>query len=262
MGPHIPPHQIRSHRATRKTRHRSYHRADLFDSLEPRTLLSTTPADPSGRPTPSGPPTASAAIFLSISAEATTYGTGVNLVARVLATGIPTTDGTLIDFIDQQPTGDILLSAAAVQNNTVSYNWTNGTVGDHQIIAEVAPSQPLPAAASEPMAIAVAPGITSTTLSSTGAKLIAHVTSAAAVNTGTISFFSGTRELATLPVASDGTATFIPAKLAAGKHTIVAAYNGAINYIPSTSTVLTVKVRNPHDLNAVRALWGQGRPRW
>jgi uncharacterized protein (UPF0548 family) len=64
--------------------------------------------------------------------------------------------------------------------------------------------------------------------------------------TGTVSFLDGTTQLGTSPVNGSGIATFSISTLAAGSHSITAAYSGDGNFNGSTSTVLSLIVTAPN----------------
>lgn len=101
--------------------------------------------------------------------------------------------------------------------------------------------------------------ITTTALASSNlnANLKASVTFTATVTatvgaaapTGTVTFLDGTTTLGTGTLSAAGTtastATFATAALAAGKHTITAAFNGSPAFVLSTSTALTQTVIAP-----------------
>jgi hypothetical protein len=65
--------------------------------------------------------------------------------------------------------------------------------------------------------------------------------SGAGVPSGSITFLDGQAQMATVTL-NGGAASFSSANLAAGTHTITAAYSGDSNYAASTSTALTVTV--------------------
>lgn len=72
-------------------------------------------------------------------------------------------------------------------------------------------------------------------LLATQVTFTATVTSSAGEPTGSISFYDGQTLLATEPLAS-GAASFATASLAAGAHSITAAYSGDADFVPVTST--------------------------
>ncbi len=76
------------------------------------------------------------------------------------------------------------------------------------------------------------------------------------VATGTVSFFDGSKLLATLPVFPDGTASLTTSALAPGLHTITAAYNGDAVYAGSTSDPFIQEVAAPTLFTSPFALSG------
>jgi serine/threonine protein kinase, bacterial len=74
--------------------------------------------------------------------------------------------------------------------------------------------------------------------------------------TGTVSFFDGSRLLGNVPLATDDTAAFTTSTLAAGLHTITAAYNGDAHYAGSTSDPLTQEVATPANFTSSNTLSG------
>jgi hypothetical protein len=64
--------------------------------------------------------------------------------------------------------------------------------------------------------------------------------------TGTVTFWDGTTQLGTSPVNGSGIATFSTSTLAAGTHSITAAYSGDGNFNGSTSSAVSVTVIAPN----------------
>jgi hypothetical protein len=225
MGPRLPRTIRRTHSL-------------LLQALEPRTLLSDTPSG-GARPLPTGPTTPTASIFLSESTDAAAYGSNVTLVARVISSAATGSAGAVINFIDQQATGNVLLASVPVQNNTALFSWSSASVADHQIVAAIAPTGTLPAATSEPVPLTVSPAATQVRLAATARKIVATVAANPSITTGTVSFFAGTKELATVHLSRKGTAA-LPANISyTAKTPLVAAYNGCGNFSPSTSPTFT-----------------------
>src|SRR5262249_38750834 len=52
---------------------------------------------------------------------------------------------------------------------------------------------------------------------------------------GTVTFFDGTTALGTAKINGNGTASLVISTIGAGTHSLVAAYNGDANYVPSTT---------------------------
>jgi predicted extracellular nuclease len=103
----------------------------------------------------------------------------------------------------------------------------------------------------------IAPGQTATTLAAspnpvgTGATLTLTATvTAAVVPTGSVTFSEGGNPLGTVAVAADGTAILTTTALAAGDHTIVAAYGGSDALLPSTSDTVALAVVDPVNLGS------------
>ena len=74
--------------------------------------------------------------------------------------------------------------------------------------------------------------------------------------TGTVSFFDGTKLLATLALAADDTATLVTSSLTPGLHSITATYNGNAVYAGSTSDPFTQEVTAPSNFTSPHALSG------
>jgi hypothetical protein len=73
----------------------------------------------------------------------------------------------------------------------------------------------------------------------------ATVAAGSGMPTGTVTFKGGTSTLGTAALNASGVATFTTSSLAAGSHSISAAYGGDANFAPSTSTALTQTVNAP-----------------
>jgi hypothetical protein len=63
--------------------------------------------------------------------------------------------------------------------------------------------------------------------------------------TGTMTFVDGTTQLGTAAVSGSGVATFSTSSLAAGQHSIAAAYSGDANFLASTSAVMGLAIAGP-----------------
>jgi hypothetical protein len=229
-----------------------------LQALEERTLFSFTPLTVAAaqRPLPTGTASSTAVVFLSESVEAAAFGTNVTLVARVLSSSAAGTTGDTIDFFDQVATGPVLLAAVPVQNNTAAFTWSGASVGTHQLVAELASTDASSGGASAPVSLTISPAATRTVLTTRSQKLVASVTGANAIATGTLSFFAGTRELATVALSPKGTATLPTAAMRNSTQPIVAAYNGSADFSPSTSSIYTLHLpRWPQNFSFAFRLW-------
>ena len=154
----------------------------------------------------------------SIQLDATVNGvTGATLPGAVTYTPAP---GTILSA------GVHTLSVTFVPTDTVDYTNATATVS-----------------------LTVRNGMTQTALTSTVnpsqygqptnlVATIVHGGTLAAVPTGSVNFFDGTRLLGTSPLTATGTATLTVSNLTAGAHSLTAAYSGDTANAPSTSTAL------------------------
>jgi uncharacterized repeat protein (TIGR01451 family) len=69
---------------------------------------------------------------------------------------------------------------------------------------------------------------------------VAPVTAGTATPTGTVTFTSDGKSFGSVPLQSDGAASFSAAALPAGNHLIIASYSGDSTYIPTTAGVFQV----------------------
>jgi hypothetical protein len=67
----------------------------------------------------------------------------------------------------------------------------------------------------------------------------ATVTTPGAVPAGTVVFYDGTTTIGAVKLGASGTAMLTISSLAAGTHSITAAYSGDVNFVPATSTALS-----------------------
>src|SRR5207244_6881017 len=63
--------------------------------------------------------------------------------------------------------------------------------------------------------------------------------------TGTVTFSDGATTVGTATLGATGTASIVVSTLAAGSHSLIAAYEGAGNFLASTSAVVTQVVNAP-----------------
>ena len=84
--------------------------------------------------------------------------------------------------------------------------------------------------------------------------LTATVTSTSGIPTGTVSFFDGTTALQTVTLNGSAVATFSSRNLSVGSHLITALYNGDVNNLPVTSTVLTQIVNQAPTITTVNSI--------
>jgi hypothetical protein len=175
-----------------------------------------------------------------------TLGQAVTLTATVTATNsVPV--GT-VTFND----GATVLGSSATNAGQATLVVRSFAVGSHSLTAVFTPASTNwrtstsgtrtqtvnRAASTTAIASSVNPSVPGQSVTFT-----ATVTNAAGVvATGTVNFRDGATVLATVPLNAAGTATFTTSALAAGNHTMRAAYNGDANLLTSTSAALTQSV--------------------
>ena len=205
--------------------------------------------------TGSGPYTGHRTYTISVTAAGTTTtltsapnpstsGQAVTFTATVTAAAGQTPTGT-VTFRD----GAAALGTAAVTNGTATFSTAALAAGTHSVTAAYSGD-----AANAPSTLAVVtqtdnPVNGTTTLTSaqnpsaTGQAVTFTATVTGQTPTGTVTFRDGAAALGAAAV-TNGTATFSTAALAAGTHSVTAAYSGDAANAPSTSAVVTQTV-NP-----------------
>jgi hypothetical protein len=186
-----------------------------------------------------------------------TYGAAVLFTATVLSGGVPATNGT-VNFFDGNPLlpANQIGTAALTASGTASFTIATLTVGTHPITAVFVANLDYSASTSPTIQQVVNKGASSTALSALPIPGIAGLPEAltATVNaaiplapgvlapTGTVTFVDTFNGVPTTlgTIGLNGGAATINANppFAPGQHTIVATYNGDLNYNSSSSTFL------------------------
>lgn len=81
--------------------------------------------------------------------------------------------------------------------------------------------------------------------------LVASVTAAAGTATGAVKFYAGPLLLSTVPLNASGQATYVTSALPVGTHQLIAVYEGAGNYLTSTSTDVNQVVTQAETLSTL-----------
>jgi hypothetical protein len=146
--------------------------------------------------------------------------------------------------------GATLLAVLPLTNGQAAYVTAALTSGIHTLAASYAGfsqgDYQFAPSASAPVSQSVLKTETLTALSNspspsnalhpvTFSTLVTPSWAGAVVPTGTVTFRDGGIELATVPLAADGTAAFTTSTLAAGTHTVTAEYSGDGNFLASDS---------------------------
>jgi hypothetical protein len=186
------------------------------------------------------------AAIVTASVASPVLGQSVTLKATVTAaapgSGKPT---GVVSFYD----GTTLLGTATLSNNTASIKTTALSVGANVITVVYGGDSDFQGTTSPPLAVAVKPDSTKTSLSSssttaahgtpvTFAATVLPVSPGSGVPTGTVSFWDGSTFLGTVSL-SNGIAALTYRFQTTGKHKITAVYNGDVNFLSSTSSMLT-----------------------
>ena len=199
--------------------------------------------------------TSSAQMVLTATATAvtsapdpSTFGQSVTFTATITSSaGVPT--GT-VKFTD----GVTTLASGVVVNSSgiATFSTTTLAAGSHTITASFTDGTTW-AGSTGTAAAQVVQGVTATAVTSTSnpsglgqsVTFTATVTSSAGVPAGTVKFTDGAATLASgVAVNASGVATFSTTTLAAGAHTITAAFTGSIGWQNSSSVSLTQSVLN------------------
>jgi hypothetical protein len=188
-------------------------------------------------------------ILLTSDTNSPALGAPVTFHAQInKGTGVPVPTGT-VTFSEGVTT---LGSAPVDGTGLATFAISTLPKGVHQVTAAYAGDTLYSGSTSSAVQVNVGAALTTTALgaSSTNPALGAQVTLTATVNTGgnptsptgTVSFIENSNILGTTAVQANATATFQTSSLAAGAHTITAAYAGDINYASSTSTPVIITV--------------------
>lgn len=179
------------------------------------------------------------------SANPSIFGNSITLTATLTVTagiGTPTGNVTFKDGATTIGTGTVAAGVATFSTSILS-------VGSHSITAVYNGDINFSASTSPLLTQVVNQGATSTTVVSSlnpstyGASVTftstTVVTTGAGTLTGTVTFFDGLTNLGNSPINVSGVATLTTANLSVGSHPISAVYNGNINFLTSTSAIIT-----------------------
>ena len=173
-----------------------------------------------------------------------TYGQTVTFTASVTSTeGTPT--GTVI-FYD----GLTSIGSATLSSGSAAISASSLAAASHSITAAYQGSSTFGSSTSAILTQVVNGVITTTTLASSQnpstygqtVTLTASVNSTAGTPTGTVIFYDGLTSIGSATLSS-GKAAIAVSSLAAGSHSITAAYQGSVNFSASTSAAVSQTVK-------------------
>jgi MBG domain (YGX type)/Bacterial Ig-like domain (group 3)/NHL repeat len=176
---------------------------------------------------------------LTITQNPSSLVINVNSAARVYGAQNPAFSGTVTGVL---PGDDVVVtySTSATQSSAA---------GNYSIGANVSGTSAANYIATiRPGTLAISPAATSTTVATSGSPasfgasvtFTASVTSSAGAVTGTVNFLDGATLLGTGTLNSSGAATFTTSTLAAGTHTINAAFQANTNFTTSSGSLAQV----------------------
>lgn len=186
---------------------------------------------------------------LTASSSTSEAGSAVTFEAAVTGTGVTPTGGTVI-FKD----GENVLGSVALSEGRARLTTSALPVGQRTIAATYSGDDTFEGSVSAALSHEVVKATTTIalTVSGTGSDagqaviFTAEVTSAGGTPTGTVTFKEGKSDLHSAEL-SEGRAQWITSDLAAGQHTITAAYGGDAAFGPSTSQPRTYRIRQAND---------------
>ena len=184
---------------------------------------------------------------IRLSAPNTTVDARVTITANVSAgPGNPGDPTGLVTFLD----GTTVLGTGPVSNGSAAINATFVNTGIHAITAQYSGDRAfLPVSEKIPLQVnGLATAVTlaapaSAAIGST-INLTASTSSPSGVPTGQVAFLDGNTTLGTSPLDGAGVATLRTDTLAAGAHTLTAAYGGDGKFGASTSPGVTLDIAN------------------
>jgi len=192
------------------------------------------------------PPLTVPSISLQLHSLTQPFGTAISLVVSVRSSALGGETLTLRD-------GPSILASGMIANDATATLATTAplAIGVHALTVVYGGDNQNQPSTSLPLILTVTPDPTSTGLTAATTKplplapdvLTASVSSSFGNSTGSVTFYDGTRVLATRSLNSD-TATF-SAMFLPGSHQIGVAYNGDATHAPSVSTVLVVQCGLP-----------------
>jgi hypothetical protein len=186
---------------------------------------------------------ASTSVALTSSLNPAPFGQSVNFTATVSVPaggGVPTGSITFSEGTTTLATQP--LAAAGTSSATAAFSIGTLAVGSHTIVATYVPSGGF-SGGSATLTETISGLATSTALTATpnpalvgqAVTMTASVTASSGTPSGTLTFYDGTTAIGTSPLDSFGRAVLTTSTLAAGAHTLTAAYAGASGYAASTS---------------------------
>lgn len=185
-----------------------------------------------------------ATVTLSSSASPSVFGQSLTFAITVSpASGSGTPTGTVV-----LQDGSTTLSTLTLVSGKASFTTASLAIGSHSITASYAGDANFNSSSSSPLAQTVNKASTATTLSSSAnpSTLNQSVTFTATVGvtapgagtpTGSVTFNDGSNALTTVPLNSNGTATFTTSTLAVNSHSVTAVYSGDSSFNGSTGTL-------------------------
>jgi hypothetical protein len=195
---------------------------------------------------PSGgvPVTAATQTLLTASPNPVSFGLSVTLTATV--TSANAVQGGTVSFEDG---ATILGSGPINQSGVATFSTSSLQVGTHALTAVYSGDSAFRSSTSNTVQLVVQGDTTATTLTATpnpaavgtSVTFTASVTNTitpAGVPTGPITFLDGTAALGQASLNGSGVATLSTSSLAAGTHSITAAYSGAANTLASVSPAI------------------------
>ena len=223
-----------------------------FAPTSPGELSGTLTIAHDGMPNPhviqlrgSGVPSTTSTTLTSAPADRSVFGAPVTLSVSV-STSFQTATGLVALFDPQSGTRSLQLDATGAASTT-----TAALVAGHHVFQAAYGGDAVHAASSAPtldLTIDPQPTTTSLTVSAASAIYGQAVTLTSSVTsptsgplTGTIQFLDGATPVGTVAVAGGG-ATLTLTNLAAGAHTVTAAYSGDANSVASVSPPATVAI--------------------
>jgi serine protease len=192
-----------------------------------------------------------AALHPSIVSSANPSVAGGLVTFTVTVTG--DSPGGTVQFMDGSSTlgSPVALSAATLSTSTASHNVSSLTVGSHGITAVYSGDANNAGVTSTALTQTVAAAASTTSLSLSAASLTQGqgVTLTASVSgyapTGSVQFKDGDTDLGNAVTLTDGAASYSTNALAAGSHSVTAAYLGDANNASSTSAAAILSVTLP-----------------
>ena len=186
---------------------------------------------------------------LTASANPLKAGAILHLTAQVaIGTGLPA-NGPLAGSVRFSDGSAVLATVQLDGNASATLDITAFSVGSHALTATYS-GNPQYASSNGTLAETVQQTATTTigtaqapiALAGTPIKLLASVTSSTGIPTGNVIFQEGGVAVGTAALDAQGRATYTTTTLPAGIHSITVAYQGDVNYDPSTSPAFSQQI--------------------